>query len=87
MVKEILPDKKMAARVSHNPIRINNSDIKLVKGEKGAVFTPYVDELSNISWTNNGGLDNPPPRNIRGRDGSTSIEKITNFDIERIMED
>lgn len=67
-------------------IEVDNSNLKVVKGDKGAVFTPYVDELSNISWSNNGGLDNPPTRNIRGASGESSITAITNFDIERIME-
>lgn len=75
----------ITAHVPNNQSRINNSDVKLVKGDKGAVFTPYVDNMSNLSWTNDGGLENPPTRNIRGKDGSTNIDVITNMDIEKII--
>lgn len=74
------------SNVNNNPVRSDNSNLKLVKGEPGAVYTPFVDELSNLSWTNNGGLPNPPTRNIRGRDGDASVTSLTNLDIERIME-
>ena len=40
-------------------------------GATGAVFTPSVDADGNISWTNNGGLENPEARNIRGPQGAT----------------
>lgn len=38
-------------------------------GEDGAVFIPSVDANGNISWTNDGGLENPVTRNIRGPAG------------------
>lgn len=37
----------------------------------GVVFTPSVDVNGNLSWTNNGGLENPTTVNIRGADGAT----------------
>lgn len=39
------------------------------KGEKGATFIPGVDANGNISWVNDGGLENPVTRNIRGPKG------------------
>ena len=39
------------------------------KGEDGATFTPSVDTAGNLSWTNNGGLSNPPTVNIKGPKG------------------
>lgn len=72
--------------VSDQSIDVSNDDIKLVKGDTGAVFTPYVDLESNLSWSNNGGLDNPPTRNIRGASGEAGIEAISNLEIEEIME-
>lgn len=42
-------------------------------GVNGVTFTPDVDVAGNISWTNDGDLPNPQPRNIRGpagKDGS-----------------
>lgn len=86
MVNVTVPNRSITAHVSHNPASVDNSNIKVVKGDKGAVFTPHVDELSNLSWTNNGGLDNPPTTNIRGRDGEATVHAISNMDIERIME-
>lgn len=32
----------------------------------GTTFTPNVDSEGNLSWTNNGGLPNPEPVNIKG---------------------
>ena len=36
------------------------------KGDDGTTFTPNVDENGNISWTNDGGKENPTTRNIKG---------------------
>ena len=38
-------------------------------GKDGATFTPQVSSAGIISWTNNGGLDNPSPVNIKGPKG------------------
>lgn len=86
MIKVCVPKKIIQATVTQSETQIVNSDIKLVKGDAGAVFTPHVDEFSNLSWTNDGGLENPPPRNIRGRDGDAIIHAMTNMEIEKIME-
>lgn len=72
------------AKVCHPEIVVNNDNLKLVKGDTGAVFTPFVDMESNLSWTNNGGLVNPPTRNIRGSDAT--VTALTNLEIEAIME-
>lgn len=40
-------------------------------GEDGVTFTPSVDSAGNLSWTNNGGLTNPPTVNIKGPKGDT----------------
>lgn len=39
------------------------------QGEPGTTFTPSVSEAGAISWTNDGGLENPPPVNIKGPKG------------------
>lgn len=41
------------------------------KGDPGAVFTPALDTSGNLSWTNNGGLENPAAVNIKGPKGDT----------------
>lgn len=51
---------------------VNNGTIQGAKGDTGApgaTFTPYVDGNGNLSWTNDGGLDNPATQNIRGAAG------------------
>ena len=39
----------------------------------GVVFTPSVDANGNLSWTNNGGLTNPAPINIKGLPGKNGV--------------
>ena len=38
-------------------------------GQAGVTFTPKVDSEGNLSWENDGGLENPAVVNIKGRDG------------------
>lgn len=38
-------------------------------GEDGATFVPNMSENGILSWTNNKNLENPPPVNIKGKDG------------------
>lgn len=52
---------------------VNNGTIQGAKGDAGApgaTFTPHVDGNGNLSWTNDGGLDNPATQNIRGAAGA-----------------
>lgn len=46
-------------------------DTKIIDGtgENGATFYPSVSADGIISWTNNKGLDNPDPVNIKGKEG------------------
>lgn len=51
---------------------INNGTIQGAKGDTGAAgttFTPHLDGNGNLSWTNDGGLENPATQNIRGAKG------------------
>ena len=38
-------------------------------GQKGVTFTPHVDAEGNLSWSNDGGLENPAVVNIQGPKG------------------
>lgn len=52
---------------------VNNGTIQGAKGDAGApgaTFTPHVDGNGNLSWTNDGGMDNPATQNIRGAAGA-----------------
>ena len=44
-----------------------------VPGENGATFIPNVSDDGIISWTNDKGLENPEPVNIKGVDGIDGI--------------
>lgn len=46
-------------------------------GEPGATFYPSVSSEGVISWTNDGGLPNPSPVNIRGPQGATGATGAT----------
>lgn len=35
----------------------------------GVIYTPHLDEYDNLTWTNDGGLENPDTVNIRGASG------------------
>ncbi len=50
-------------------------------GARGITFTPVVDSKGNISWSNDGGLENPQTVNITGPQGDTGAkgEKGTTF--------
>ena len=43
------------------------------KGDDGVTFIPSVSEAGVISWTNNGGLNNPESVNIKGAKGDNGI--------------
>ena len=49
-------------------------------GSNGATFTPSVSAAGVLSWTNNGGLTNPPPISIKGPKGDDAV--ITASDVE-----
>lgn len=40
-------------------------------GEDGVTFTPNITSYGTLTWTNDGGLPNPPAINIKGQKGDT----------------
>lgn len=46
-------------------------------GARGTTFTPVVDSEGNISWSNDGGLENPQTVNITGPQGDTGAKGDT----------
>lgn len=46
-------------------------------GVQGTTFTPIVDSEGNISWSNDGGLENPQTVNITGPQGDTGVKGDT----------
>lgn len=51
--------------------KLDNGD--LGNGEPGATFTPEVTPQGMLSWTNDKGLDNPDPVDIKGKTGSVGM--------------
>lgn len=50
---------------------INNGPLQGAKGDTGTTYTPHVDTNGNMTWTNDGGKENPQAQNIRGPKGAT----------------
>ena len=45
-------------------------DVDYFDGDDGVTFTPHVNDQGMLSWTNDGGLPNPEPKNIKGEPGT-----------------
>lgn len=56
---------------------VNNGSLQGVKGDNGVTFTPAVSDDGVLSWTNDGGLSNPEPVNIKGKDGNDAAADKT----------
>lgn len=50
------------------------------KGVNGTTYTPSVSVAGEISWTNDGGKDNPEPVNIKGPKGDTGPQGASGKD-------
>ena len=53
-----------------------------LKGDTGYYFTPKVDTTGDLSWINNGGLDNPTTVNIKGPKGEGGTVTITEITVD-----
>lgn len=47
-----------------------------LQGEPGYYFTPSVSDTGDLSWTNNGNLENPTTVNIKGPQGAQGVQGI-----------
>lgn len=56
------------------------STIETTPGENGTTFIPNVDNNGNLSWSNNGGLENPTTVNIKGEKGEQGLKGDTGND-------
>lgn len=57
------------------------------EGTPGATFTPQLDDNGNLSWTNDQGLPNPEPVNLKGpkgEDGTMYFEDLTDAQRESL---
>lgn len=48
--------------------------IQGTKGDAGIIFTPLITEDGTLSYTNEGGLSNPAPQNLRGPQGVQGVQ-------------
>ena len=54
-------------------------------GENGATFTPLVSSEGVISWTNDKGLSNPAPVNIKGKTPEKGTDYFTEADKQELV--
>lgn len=47
-----------------------------LQGDPGYYFTPSVSDTGDLSWTNNGNLENPATVNIKGPQGAQGVQGI-----------
>lgn len=55
----------------------NVVNIPAVRGPAGPVFTPVVSDDGTLTWSNDGGLENPAAMNIRGPSGTNIVAPLT----------
>lgn len=60
--------------VSNQSFDPEMADTVFVRGQNGATFTPSVSQDGVISWTNDKGLENPSPVNIKGAEGKAGAD-------------
>jgi len=69
--------------------RLNYKEV--LKGDKGTTFTPHVTEEGLLYWKNDGGLINPTPVNIQGKQGEQGeigrLTKEQEQKIDRVIND
>ena len=76
-------DVSVTQTASGADITINGDTVSIENGQTGATgadgttFTPSVDSSGNISWTNDGGKQNPQTQNIKGPQGQTGATGAT----------
>lgn len=64
-------------------------DIKLVKGEKGVTFIPHISEDGTLTFTNDGGLENPPAVKLKlgGNSDITNDDIATDEEVKDVIGD
>ena len=61
--------------------------LQSLEGAPGAIFTPAVSPDGTLTWTNDSGLDNPGPVNIRGpqgESGESALIEVSDAEIEEL---
>lgn len=63
---------------------LEGDKVKGEKGDTGTTFTPSVSPDGTLSWTNDGGKENPESVNIKGADGAKGADGKKGEDRESI---
>lgn len=63
---------------------LEGDKVKGEKGDTGTTFTPSVSPNGTLSWTNDGGKENPESINIKGADGAKGADGKKGEDGESI---
>ena len=81
-------DRGTDGSVSFNSLTAaQKEELKGARGDIGYHFTPSIDDSGNLSWTNDGNLENPPTVNIRGPQGDPgSIMQLSIVDGHLMLE-
>lgn len=61
--------------------------LQSLEGTPGAIFTPAVSPDGTLTWTNDSGLNNPDPVNIRGpkgESGESALIEVSDAEIEEL---
>ena len=64
----------IVAQISGEESITGKIELEGLKGDKGTTFIPNVNENGDLSWSNDGGLENPQTVNIRGPRGERGIQ-------------
>lgn len=77
-VVELVGDTSVDLTDYYNKNQVDNKISEAVanSGKNGTTFTPSVSEYGVISWTNDGGKENPQPVNIKGNKGDNGAEAL-----------
>lgn len=78
IIQEIIKPENSAVIVEQVLEKVTDHFIK--EGLKGTTFIPKVDAEGNLSWTNDGGLENPAVVNLQGPKGDPGASPVKGKD-------
>ena len=55
---------------AQEPLSLEAFQTTIANGKDGITFVPHINNEGILSWTNDGGLQNPSPLKIKGEDGA-----------------
>ena len=77
MLKEETMTFNVQLDSNEETLQTSFEQVSNIKGEDGTTFYPEVSDEGIISWTNDGGKENPQSINIKGKDGIDGVDGYT----------